>query len=126
MRTQETVMQHRSNANGIRLAVVDHVNDMIEVAGSTCCDDRNRYSAGDGSREFQIKTFASSFTIDGGEQDFTSPEVHDSLRPLDGVKPRTLAAVVRVRLVVAVGLADRLDRNHNRGRPEALRRFLNK
>lgn len=111
----EVIVEDRGHAHAIGLPYNYGFTNMIGCARSSAGDDRDRNRRCNRARQFQIKPLACALSIDGHDGDLTSAQLGRLSCPLDRVAPCRLAAVIGHRLVAAIPLFDRFDRNHYGG-----------
>src|ERR1051325_10211248 len=81
--------------DGVGPAFEEHVGHVLQTARAAAGDDGHAHGFADAPRDHEVEARLGAVGVDAVEHDLARAELHRTLRPLDGVEARRLAAALR-------------------------------
>src|SRR5690625_934239 len=102
--TVGAIVKDAGGQHALGSALKDPIHQMLQRAYTTRSNDRNGHGIAHCTGELQIKTALGAILIHAGQQDLASPQLSDTLSPLNDIQSGTVFAALGAYLPVARGV----------------------
>jgi hypothetical protein len=111
-------VEDRGGEHRVGATVAHRRDEVLRPGRSTRCDDGHRDAVRDGPKQVGVEPEAGPIPVNGGDEQFSRPQLYRARRPLDGIERRCLAAALDVH-GPRVAVSQRVDRDDDRLAAEA-------